>query len=80
MVRGIIVGALNAKCSDRYSSRFRRILIKGKSSYAGIYLSSVPLGVGRDEWHATTRAHVQITVHNQLYPSLSISRGAASFF
>lgn len=75
-----IVGALNAKCSDRYSSRFRRILIKGKSSYAGIYLSSVPLGVGRDEWHATTRAHVQITVHNQLYPSLSISRGAASFF
>merc|ERR1719424_2610285 len=51
-----------------------RILIKGKSSYAGIYLSSVPLGVGRDEWYATTRAHVQITVHNQLYPSLSISR------
>ena len=66
------------------ASRNRRIYINNKvqkksSSYAaGIFLSSVPLGVGRDEWHATTRAHVTITVHNQLHPSLSISRGETS--
>ena len=63
------------------ASHYRRIFIKGNSSYAGIYVSSVPLGVGRDKWHAsTTRAHVQITVHNQLNPSLSMSQGEASFF
>ena len=42
-----------------------------------MYLSSVPLGVGRDEWYATTRARMTLTLHNQLHPSLSISKGEA---
>ena len=52
------------------------------SRWIGIYLvpgpltaPDSPLVVGRDEWHETTRAHMMLTLHNQLHPSRSISKG-----